>query len=150
VTVLDLACGGGRHALGFAARGCEVTGVDRLEQSLPGIRYIQADLEHHEYAIEGGAWDLIVCWLYWQPDLLPSIARGVREGGFVALAGKTTGRFATSLANYRAAFPGFTELASGEDAIRAFFFARRGLAPEKPVYQTHDLLRLFGVVDGRA
>jgi SAM-dependent methyltransferase len=111
---LDLACGEGRHSRWLAARGWDVTGIDRE----------QADLEKHEYAIEPNAWDLIVCWLYWQPDLLPEIAAGVRPGGVVALAGKSTGRFATSLENYRAAFPRWTELAAGDDGKRAFFIAR--------------------------
>ena len=76
-------------------------------------------------AIEPDLWDLIVCWLYWQPDLLPEIARGVREGGIVALAGKTTGRFATSLAQYREAFAEWAEIASGQNEARAFFIAMR-------------------------
>jgi len=122
---LDLACGSGRHALWLAERGWKVTGVD-LEENTGGIpHFVRADLERHEYAIEPAAWDLIVCWLYWQPDLLPEIARGVRPGGVVALAGKTTGRFATSLENYRRAFRGWHELASGENEARAFFIARR-------------------------
>ena len=85
---------------------------------------IQADLEAGEYIIEPASWDLIVCWLYYQADLLPQIKKGLRPGGIVALAGKTTGRFATSLAIYRAAFKEFTELASGEDSNRAFLIAR--------------------------
>jgi len=98
-------------------------GVDReLGPDMAHIRAIEAD---HSYSIEEDSWDLIVCWLYWQPDLLPSIARGARAGGVIALAGKTSGRFATSLANYRAAFPGFTELSSGENETRAFLIARR-------------------------
>jgi hypothetical protein len=81
---------------------------------------IQADLEQGEFAIVPGAYDLIVCWLYWQENLLPAIARGVRPGGVVALAGKTTGRFATSLKRYRAVFGGWTELASDENESFAF------------------------------
>ena len=84
---------------------------------------MRADLERGEFTVEPGAWDAIVCWLYWQADLLPAIARGVRRGGVVALAGLTSGRFATSLANYRAAFAGWTEIASGEDEVRAWFIA---------------------------
>ena len=77
-----------------------------------------------------------MCWLYWQPDLLPAvIALGARAGGVVALAGKTTGRFATSLAQYRAAFPAWTEIAfSGEPVTRAFFIARRVSLSEKLVH----------------
>ncbi len=92
---------------------------------LPGVEFHVADIERGGYPIEVGAWDLIVCWLYWQADLLPGIGAGVKPGGLVALAGKTTGRFATSLENYRAAFPGWTEIAAGEDDGRAWFIARR-------------------------
>src|SRR5665213_4320610 len=111
---LDLACGSGRHALWLAEHGWDVTAVDIEACQIPGARCIQADLERHEYRIEPDAWDLIVCWLYWQPDLLPEIARGVRARGAVALAGKTTGRFATSLAQFREAFAEWAEIASGE------------------------------------
>jgi SAM-dependent methyltransferase len=115
---LDLACGEGRHARWLAERGWQVTAVDRESGD------IHADLEAHEFTIAPDTWDLIVCWLYWQPDLLPEIAAGVRPGGIVALAGKTTGRFATSIAQYRAAFPGWTEIAAGDNGIRVFFIAR--------------------------
>ena len=127
---LDLACGSGRHARWLIERGWEVTAIDIAPGEIPGAHFIQADLERHEYRIEPDMWDLIVCWLYWQPDLLPEIARGVREGGIVALAGKTTGRFATSLARYRESFAEWAEIvsgeiASGEDQSRAFFIAMR-------------------------
>ena len=88
---LDLACGSGRHALWLARRGWEVTAVDQAIQPMPGITCIQADLAAHEYRVEPEAWDLIVCWLYWQPDLLPEIAAGVRKGG-VAGAGRESNR----------------------------------------------------------
>lgn len=123
--MLDLACGSGRHARWLAAHGWDVTAVDLIVEPVEGVRFVQADLERHEFRIEPGAWDFILCWLYWQADLLPEIARGVRLGGVAALAGKTTGRFATSLAQYRAAFRGWHELSSGEDALRAFLIARR-------------------------
>jgi SAM-dependent methyltransferase len=122
---LDLACGTGRHALWLAGRGWQVTAVDLVPQLLPGVQFLAADLEARAYRIEPAAWDLIVCWMYWQPDLLPDVAAGVRPGGTVALAGKTSGRFATNLANYRAAFAGWTELAAGEDDFKAFFIAEK-------------------------
>jgi SAM-dependent methyltransferase len=122
---LDLAAGSGRHARWLAERGWKATAVDIVVEQVPGVRYIRADLEYHEYRIAPGAWDLIVCWLYWQPDLLPEIARGVHEGGIVALAGKTTGRFATSLAQYREGFAEWAEIASGQNETRAFFIARK-------------------------
>ncbi len=122
---LDLACGSGRHARWLAERGWDVTAVDLEPVEIPGVRFVQADLEKHEFRIESDMWDLIVCWLYWQPDLLPEIARGVRECGLVAMAGKTTGRFATSLANYREAFAEWAEIASGENETWVFFIAMR-------------------------
>lgn len=120
---LDLACGNGRHALWLARRGWSVTAVDLVPAEIPGVTFVRADLQQREFEITAGEWDLIVCWLYWQPDLLDEIARGVRPAGVVALAGKTSGRFATSLANYRAAFPGWRELATGESGGRAWFIA---------------------------
>jgi hypothetical protein len=98
--------------------------VDIAVAPIPGVRCVRADLERHEFLIEPAAWDLIVCWMYWQADLMPEITRGVRSGGVVALAGKTSGRFATSLEQYRSAFRGWTELAAGEDEGRAYFIGR--------------------------
>jgi len=122
---LDLACGSGRHAWWLAERGWKVTAVDFREEGPPGIDYIRADLERHEFTIAPNTWDLIVCWLYWQPDLLAPIAEGVREGGIAALAGKTTGRFATSAAGYRAAFPRWKEIDGGESGGMAWLIARK-------------------------
>lgn len=121
---LDLACGSGRHARWLADRGWRVTGVDLREEAPAGIDYVRADLERHEFTIEPNAWDLIVCWLYWQPDLLASISAGVRDGGLIALAGKTTGRFATSLQAYRGAFPGWEEIEAGQGESIAWLIAR--------------------------
>jgi SAM-dependent methyltransferase len=122
---LDLACGSGRHARWLIEHGWEVTAVDLAAVEIPDAHFIQADLERHEYRIEPDMWDLIVCWLYWQPDLVPEIARGVREGGILAMAGKTTGRFATSLAQFREAFAEWAEIASGQNESWAFFIAMR-------------------------
>jgi SAM-dependent methyltransferase len=121
---LDLACGSGRHSRWLTSLGWEVTSVD-LVPTWDGV--VQANLEQGEFVIEPDAWDLIVCWLYWQADLLPSIARGVRPGGLVALAGKITGRFATSLQRYRAVFGDWEEIASGENELFAFLVVRKEL-----------------------
>ncbi|MFN9152256.1 MAG: SAM-dependent methyltransferase, partial [bacterium] len=52
--VLDLACGSGRHARWFVAHGLPVVAVDRQRPgtsgpddlcNLPGVEFIQADLE---------------------------------------------------------------------------------------------------------
>ena len=102
----------------------EVTAVDILPVELEGVTLLQVDLEAAPFPIQAASWDLIVSWLYYQPALFPAIKAGLAPGGIVALAGKTTGRFATSLAEYRTAFAGLTELASGERENRAFFIAR--------------------------
>ena len=122
---LDLACGSGRHAIWLRDRGWQVTAVDLAIESIESVTCIRADLERGEFSIEPGAWVLIVCWLYWQEDLLPQIAAGIHPGGVVAMAGKTSGRFATSLDRYRDAFRGWQELTAGEDDYKAFFIARR-------------------------
>jgi SAM-dependent methyltransferase len=124
---LDLAAGSGRHSRWLAERGWDVTAVDIEIGEIPGVHCVRANLEKHEYTIAPGSWDLIVCWRYWQPDLLAEIARGVRLGGTVALAGKTSGRFATSLDQYRKAFPGWAEIASGRNEPLAFFIATKEL-----------------------
>jgi SAM-dependent methyltransferase len=124
---LDLAAGSGRHSLWLLERGWDVTAVDIQIEEIPGVNCIRADLENHEYRIAPDSWDLIVCWLYWQPDLLPEIAAGVRKGGMVAIAGKTSGRFATSLAQFRQAFNVWKEIASGQNESRAFFIAAKEL-----------------------
>jgi SAM-dependent methyltransferase len=123
-TALDIAAGSGRHAIWLAERGWDVTAVDIVVPEEPGdrVKWIQADLEQTWVPFVG---DLVVCWLYWQADLLPVIAAAVKPGGVAALAGKITGRFATSLGAYREAFAGWEELAAGEDDVRAWFIARK-------------------------
>jgi SAM-dependent methyltransferase len=121
---LDLACGAGRHAIWLAERGWRVTAVDQVAPEIPGVECVRADIERHEYHVQPGEWDLIVCWLYWQPDLLPEITAGVKVGGIAAFAGKLTGRFATSVANYRREFAAWRELAAGEDGHKAWWIGQ--------------------------
>lgn len=123
---LDLACGRGRHSIWLRDRGWAVTAVDQIVEPMDGVTVVKADLERGEYNVQPQTWDLIICWLYWQEDLLPAIAVGVRDGGTVALAGKTSGRFATSLERYQAAFAGWEEIAAGTDEYKTFFIARSG------------------------
>lgn len=122
---LDLACGSGRHARWLVENGWVVSAVDIAPDPIPGVECIHADLERHEFEIAANAWDLIVCWLYWQEDLLPEIAAGVKPGGIACLAGKTTGRFATSLDRYRAGFRGWEELHASDDGNRCVYIGRK-------------------------
>lgn len=124
---LDLACGSGRHAIWLTEHGWSVTAVDLVPVKIPGVLFTQTDLERGGFSIEPDMWDLIVCWLYWQPNLLPMIRAGVRPGGIVAMAGKISGRFATSLDQMRNAFVDWQELASGENEARAFFIAEKSV-----------------------
>jgi SAM-dependent methyltransferase len=80
--VLDVASGGGRHAILFAERGLEVVAVDREAQSIPGVRFVQADLEG------GGAWPFagqrfaaIVVTNYLHRPLMPALEGALAEEG---------------------------------------------------------------------
>lgn len=64
--VLDLACGGGRHARWLAARGYQVEAVDRdavalaTLQDVPGVTPRQAELENGPWPLAGAQFDGIV------------------------------------------------------------------------------------------
>ncbi|WP_245213852.1 bifunctional 2-polyprenyl-6-hydroxyphenol methylase/3-demethylubiquinol 3-O-methyltransferase UbiG [Rhodoferax sp. AJA081-3] len=90
-TVLDVACGPGRHLAWFAGRGHAVTGVDqdieRARQQVPSAELVCAD-------IEAGAWPLqrdgqmrtfgavVVTNYLWRP-LLDNIVGSVAPGGIL-------------------------------------------------------------------
>lgn len=67
---LDLACGAGRHAIWLRDHGWRITAVDQIAPEIDGVTCVKADLERGEFRIQPNAWDLIVCWLYWQEDLV--------------------------------------------------------------------------------
>jgi SAM-dependent methyltransferase len=80
--VLDVASGSGRHAILFAERGLEVVAVDREAQVIPGVRFVQADLEG------GGAWPFggqrfaaIVVTNYLHRPLMPTLEAALAEEG---------------------------------------------------------------------
>lgn len=84
-TVLDLACGCGRHARFFAARGCRVLGVDRDGQALASLQGVcetlQADIENGPWPLAGRTFDAVAVTNYlWRP-LYPYILASVAEGG---------------------------------------------------------------------
>jgi SAM-dependent methyltransferase len=84
-TVLDVACGEGRHARFFAARGLRVVAVDREPPQNPfaaGVRFVRADLE------AGAPWPFarerfegIVVANYLHRPLLPQLAAALAPGG---------------------------------------------------------------------
>ena len=84
-TVLDVACGSGRHVRWFAERGCRVTGVDRDGAALAPLRelaeVVQADIESGPWPFGGRQFDAVIVTNYlWRP-LLPLILASVAGGG---------------------------------------------------------------------
>ena len=84
-TVLDLACGSGRHVRWLAAQGFGVTGVDRDAAALALLRddaeLIVADLEGGSWPLEGRRFDAVVVTNYlWRP-LLPRLVQALAPGG---------------------------------------------------------------------
>jgi SAM-dependent methyltransferase len=84
-SVLDVACGGGRHVRWFAARGHAVTGVDRDAAATDALRavatIVAADIEAGDWPFAGQAFDAVVVTNYlWRP-LLPAITAAVAPGG---------------------------------------------------------------------
>jgi SAM-dependent methyltransferase len=84
-TVLDVACGSGRHVRWFAQRGCRVTGVDRDAAALAGLagvaETIVADIEGGPWPLAGRSFDAVVVTNYlWRP-LLPTILAALAPQG---------------------------------------------------------------------
>jgi SAM-dependent methyltransferase len=84
-TVLDVACGFGRHMRWFAARGHPVVGVDRSQEAIDAVRplgeAICADIENGPWPLAGRTFDGVVVTNYlWRP-LLPVIVQSVAPGG---------------------------------------------------------------------
>lgn len=80
--VLDVACGAGRHARFFLARKLEVVAVDREAQSIPGARFIQADLEDGSpWPLAGECFDGVVVTNYLHRPLFPTLLDALAPGG---------------------------------------------------------------------
>ena len=80
--VLDVASGAGRHARFFADRKIDVVAVDRDAQSIPGVRFLQADLEDGSpWPFAGQRFGAIVVTNYLHRPLLPVLAQSLAEQG---------------------------------------------------------------------
>jgi SAM-dependent methyltransferase len=84
-SMLDVACGQGRHLRWFAQRGHPVTGVDRSPEAIAAVqplgRAVLADIENGPWPFDGERFDAVVVTNYlWRP-LLPRIVDSVAEGG---------------------------------------------------------------------
>ena len=87
-TVLDLACGSGRHVRYLAARGLRVTAVDRDREALAPLQgvateVIGADLESGPWPLPGRVFQAVIVTNYLWRALLPAIAYSVADGGLL-------------------------------------------------------------------
>jgi SAM-dependent methyltransferase len=81
-TVLDVACGGGRHASYFLSRGLRVVAIDREPQDIPGARFLRADLEDGSpWPLAGERFEGIVVTNYLHRPLFPILREALAEGG---------------------------------------------------------------------
>ena len=81
-TVLDVACGGGRHAKIFLNRKLNVVAVDREAQEIPGARFIRADLEDGSpWPLEGEKFEGVVVTNYLCRPLMQRLKDSLSEGG---------------------------------------------------------------------
>lgn len=86
-TVLDVACGGGRHARFFAARGHAVAAVDRDAAALAALRGIAAvdatcaDIEAGPWPYTGRTFDAVVVTNYLRRPLFPALLDALALGG---------------------------------------------------------------------
>jgi SAM-dependent methyltransferase len=78
--ILDVASGSGRHCRIF--KDFPVTAVDREAQSIPGVRFVQADLEDGSpWPFPGQRFGGIVVTNYLHRPLLPVLAQSLAEEG---------------------------------------------------------------------
>ncbi|NTV94230.1 MAG: methyltransferase domain-containing protein [Thiobacillus sp.] len=90
--VLDLACGGGRHAVYLAARGHAVDAVDiDLALSEPvrdtaGVNWHQYDLETRSWPFAVGAYQGAVVTNYLHRPLFPHLIAALAPGGVLVYA----------------------------------------------------------------
>lgn len=88
-SVLDVACGSGRHMRWFAGRGHRVTGIDRAPDAVAASaafgQALQADIEQGAWPLmNGGApqiFDALVVTNYLWRALMPTLIASLDEGG---------------------------------------------------------------------
>lgn len=84
-TVLDIACGSGRHTALFAERGYRITAVDRDVSRIAqraGVEIVEADLEGDApWPFPGRPFDGIVATNYLHRPLMPRLIDSLAPGG---------------------------------------------------------------------
>jgi SAM-dependent methyltransferase len=88
-TVLDLACGHGRHARWFSQRGFQVIAADIDTSGLPGdladVSIVQRDLEDNAWPWASGSFDAIIVANYLHRPHFPHLVTSLRAGGVLLL-----------------------------------------------------------------
>lgn len=85
--VLDVACGGGRHARWFAQRGHPVDAVDRDAQAIDalahvaGVNAVCADIENGDWPFERARYGAVVATHYLHRPLLPTLVDALAADG---------------------------------------------------------------------
>ena len=84
-TVLDVACGSGRHVRWLAAQGWQVTGVDRDAEALAALQgvaeVVLADIESGPWPLPGRYFDGIVVTNYLWRALWPDLLHALTDSG---------------------------------------------------------------------
>lgn len=86
-TVLDVACGSGRHARFFAQQGHPVDAVDRDAGAMaalagqPGIHAVCADIEKEAWPYAGRKFAAVVVTRYLHRPLFPALLAALAPGG---------------------------------------------------------------------
>lgn len=79
--VLDVASGAGRHAAFFAERGLEVIAVDREPQMIPGVQFVNADIEGGPWPFAGKRFAAIIVTNYLHRPLFAVLEESLAEKG---------------------------------------------------------------------
>lgn len=94
-TVLDVACGHGRHLRWFAGRGHAVTGVDRSPEAVAAVaelgRAVEADIESGPWPFAGERFDAVVVTNYLWRALFPTLVASVADDGVLIYETFATG-----------------------------------------------------------
>ena len=138
---LELACGRGRGAVWLAGRGLEYHGVDVSPVAIDLARKLVAHhglaercrFEVHDLDIglpDGPQVDLLLCYLFRDPNLDAAIVERVKPGGILVTAalsevGAEPGRFRAKPGELREAYSSLEVLADGEGDGIAWLIGRR-------------------------
>ena len=119
---LDLACGAGRNARYLAQLGWDVVAVDLSPPALQIARMphmVLADLEHDWMPFRDDLFDLILIINFLHVPLFADALRALRDGGAIAAAIRTTGRYSLPPGELRDQFAGCRIVVEREGEVLA-------------------------------